>query len=138
MRYEDYITLIDEINAKVEGIRKTYTFEPTKSVIVPCLYTKLLSGAFDTVSSAELAHWDIAIILLLSYTEDERCELQVAKFVDRVRETYQQKVQLGGELSGQAQIMSVTASYIPFGKAIYRYVEFRLRIEDINPVDFKS
>lgn len=139
MSYEAIIAKIDTINAAIEGIRKTYTYEPMTPV-TPCLYTVLGSiPEMNQLTNQEEIVYDILMRLLLRYTDAEKAEVDATTFIDRIITKYRSSIKLDGAISnGNARLIGARAGYIAVGTVIYRMIEFTLRVTERQVVTYSE
>lgn len=137
MGYTTIIERVNKINGEIQGIRRTYDYEPMTPT-TPCLYTMLSSvPTLDQLPNQQRIVYDIGMRLLVRYSDIEKAEEQITLFIDRVIERYRTAVKLDGLLAvGSARIIGIRAFYIYVGTVIYRAVEFTLRVAESTEVMF--
>jgi len=137
MSYINIIKRVNKINAGIDGIRQTYDYEPMTPT-TPCLYTMLSSiPTLDQLPNQQFIVYDIAMRLLVRYSDVETAEELITSFIDKVIVRYHTALKLDGLLvNGSARIVSIRAFYIYVGAVIYRAVEFALRVEERTEVTF--
>ena len=139
MSYKNIIESVLKINKEVDGIRAVYDYEPMTPT-TPCLYTILEAiPEMNQLPNQEEIVYHISMRLVLRYTDAEKAEQDLNKFVDEIIETYRSKVKLDGALSnGSAQLTGGRAGYIRVGIIAYRAVIWTLTVTERTAVIFSE
>lgn len=128
---------IKDVNARIDGVRKSVVGEPISGIVTPEMFVRYKDGNLEHMASAERATMNFGIGLLLRYDDD--AEAKLLEFKQKIRTTYHSKVLLDGVINdGSALLDYDETSYVNIADVIYRRYEINLVIKEREAVTYQS
>lgn len=138
MTYPAIIAGLHTVIETVAGLKLVLDYVPRSIVTTPMLYSEHVSSQYDDASDAMQAEFvtrhRTKHRLVLSWQDNEQCELELAGFIDAIPAAVKANPKLGGALAdGWARVTAGESGWVAAegGPLIYRFCDFYSEVWEV-------